>query len=373
MAIAIIIIFLLVLGVLVFFHELGHFIMAKRAGAKVEEFGFGFPPRIFGVKKGETIYSINLIPLGGFVSIVGENGEGKDDSSSFASKTVWQRFQILIAGVAANVILAVILFSAVAYIGFPSIYDEISAEGVSGLKIAIMEVVPNSSAAEAGINPGDIILSLKIEGGDESKEIKTIGDVKSFISGNPGKIIVFNIKRGNAVLDLKAEARLNSGKTEGVTGIALGAMGESVSFGVIESVWQGIVKTWEFGAFIIIALLGILKELFLTGKAAEQLAGPVGIAVMVGQATKLGFVFLLQFMGILSVNLAVVNALPFPALDGGRILFLLIEKIKGRPVSAETEGKFHFAGMAILLLLMLLVTYKDFGTYHIWQKITSFL
>lgn len=373
MTIITIIIFLLVLGVLVFFHELGHFIMAKRAGAKVEEFGFGFPPRIFGVKKGETVYSINLIPIGGFVNIVGENGEGKDDHRSFASKTVWQRFQILIAGVTANVLLAIILFSAVSYIGFPYLYDEKSAEGISGLKIVIMEVVPNSPAQIAGINAGDVILSLKTEGSGESKEIKTIGDVKGFISGNPGNIIVFNIKRGDQILDLKAEARLNDAKTEGVTGIALGAMSEPVSSGFFESIRQGIMETWDFGAFIFITLFMLLKELFTTGGTTEQLSGPVGIAVMVGQATQLGLVYVLRFMAILSVNLAIVNALPFPALDGGRILFLLIEKIKGRPVSAETEGKFHFAGMAILILLMILVTYKDFGTYHIWQKITSFL
>lgn len=373
MTILTILVFVITLGVLVFFHELGHFIMAKRAGAKVEEFGFGFPPRIFGVKKGETIYSINLIPIGGFVNIVGENGEGKDDHRSFSSKTVWQRFQILIAGVTANVLLAVILFSMVSYIGFPYLYDEESAKGVSGLKVAIMEVMPNSPAQIAGINAGDVILSLKTEGGGEPIEIKSIGDVKGFIGGNPGKIIIFNIKRGDKILDLKAEARANVSEKEGATGISLGAMSEPVSFGLFESIRQGIIKTWDVGAFIIITLFGLFKELFTTGGTTEQLAGPVGIAVMVGQATELGFSYVLQFMGLLSVNLAIVNALPFPALDGGRILFLLIEKIKGKPVSAETEGKFHFAGMAILILLMILVTYKDFGTYHIWQKITSFL
>jgi len=373
MAILTILVFIITLGVLVFVHELGHFIMAKRARAKVEEFGFGFPPRIFGVKRGETIYSINLIPIGGFVNIVGENGEGKDNQRSFSSKTIWQRFQILIAGVTANVLLAVILFSMVSYIGFPYLYDEESAKGVSGLKIAIMEVMPNSPAEVAGISPGDIILSLKAEGSDKPTEIKSIGDVKSYISGNLGKNIIFEVKRGNRVLDLKAQARLNSPASEGATGISLGAISAPVSAGLFESIRQGIAKTWDVGAFIVITLLSLLKELFTTGKTTEPLSGPVGIAVMVGQATELGLSYVLQFMGLLSVNLAIVNALPFPALDGGRILFLLIEKIKGKPVSAETEGKFHFAGMVILILLMVLITAKDFGTYHIWQKITSFL
>lgn len=372
MTILTIFVFIITLGILVFFHELGHFIMAKRAGAKVEEFGFGFPPRIFGVKRGETIYSINLIPVGGFVNIVGENGEGKDNDRSFASKTIWQRFQILVAGVTANVLLAVILFSMVSFIGFPYLYDEESAKGISDLKITIMEVMPNSPAEIAGINPGDIILSLKTESSNESIEVKTIGDVKSFIGGNAGKIIVFHIKRGNNILDLKAEARASESGNQGVTGISLGAMSEPVSLGLVESIKQGVLKTWDVGTFIIITLLVLLKELFTTGGTTEQLAGPIGIAVMVGQATELGLAYVLQFMGLLSVNLAIVNALPFPALDGGRILFLLIEKIKGKPVSAETEGKFHFAGMMVLLLLMALVTFKDFGTYHIWQKITSF-
>lgn len=372
MTILTILVFIITLGVLVFFHELGHFIMAKRAGAKVEEFGFGFPPRIFGIKRGETIYSINWIPVGGFVNIVGENGEGKCDNRSFASKTIWQRFQILAAGVTANVFLAVILFSMVAYIGFPYLYDEDTAKGVSGLKIAIMEVAPDSPAEAAGINPGDVILSLRSEGSNDAADIKSIGDVKGFVGNNLGKNIIFKIQRGDKILDLKAEARLNNPKTEGATGISLGAISAPVSFGLIESVRQGVVKTWDVGSFIVITLFSLLKELFTTGKTTEPLSGPVGIAVMVGQATQLGISYVLQFMGLLSVNLAIVNALPFPALDGGRILFLIIEKIKGKPVSADLEGKFHFAGMMILLLLMVLVTYKDFGTYHIWQKITNF-
>lgn len=373
MTIIALLVFIVILGVLVFFHEFGHFIMAKRAGAKVEEFGFGFPPRIFGVKKGETIYSINLIPIGGFVNIVGENGEGKDDHRSFASKTIWQRFQILVAGVTANVLLAVFLFSAVSFIGFPKLYNAEEAEGIDGLKIVIMGVIANSPADEAGIIPGDVILSLKTESGNESTDVKAIGDVKKFIGGKPGQIIDFKIKRGDAILELKAEARLNEAKTEGITGITLGAMSEPVALGFFESIRQGIMETWDFGTFIFVTLYMIFKDLLSTGTTTADFSGPVGIGVMVGQATQLGFTYVLRFMAILSVNLAVVNALPFPALDGGRILFLLIEKIKGKPVSAETEGKFHFAGMAVLLLLMLLVTYKDFGTYHVWQKITSFL
>lgn len=372
MTIITILVFVITLGVLVFFHELGHFIMAKRAGAKVEEFGFGFPPRIFGVKKGETIYSINLIPVGGFVNIVGENGEGKNDNRSFASKTIWQRFQILAAGVTANILLAVVLFSAVAYMGFPYIHETGTANNVKGLSVMIMEVIAGSPAEVAGINPGDMILLLKTEENNKTIEPKNIAEVQGFINDNLGKNIVFDIKRGDNNLELKAAARKDAPADQGAVGVSLGEV-SIVSYNWYESIWQGIKKTWDVGTYIIITLFALLKELFMTGKTSGQLSGPIGIAVMVGQATQLGLSYVLQFTGLLSVNLAIINALPFPALDGGRILFLLIEKIKGCSVSAETEGKFHFAGMAILILLMILITYKDFGTYHVWQKISSFL
>ncbi len=367
-----IIVFIITLGILVFFHELGHFIMAKKAGAKVEEFGFGFPPKIFGVQKGETVYSINLIPIGGFVRIAGENGEGKEDPRSFSSKSIWQRFQILSAGVIANILLAVVLFSVVSYIGFPYLFEEGEAKNREDLKVMIVEVAADSPASRAGINPGDMILSLKTENENEFKETKSIEDVKKFINGNLGENIFFNVKRGEKTLELKAEARTSSPENEGATGISLGEV-SIVSYNWHDAIREGIKKTWDVGTYIILTLFALLKELFTTGKTSGQLSGPVGIAVMVGQATELGLSYILQFMGLLSINLAIINALPFPALDGGRILFLLIEKIKGKPVSAETEGKFHFAGMAILVLLMILVTFKDFRTYHIWQKISSFL
>ncbi len=270
MTIITIIIFLLVLGVLVFIHELGHFIMAKRAGAKVEEFGFGFPPRIFGVKKGETVYSINLIPIGGFVNIVGENGEGKNDQRSFSSKTVWQRFQILIAGVTANVLLAVILFSIVSYIGFPYIHEAGTADDVKGLKVMIMEVVAGSPAEFAGINAGDMILSLKTEESDKTIEPKTVASVQGFINDNLGKNIIFNVKRGDKNLELKAAARKDIPADQGAVGISLGEV-SIVSYNWHESIWQGIIRTWDVGTYIIITLFALLKELFATGKTSGKI------------------------------------------------------------------------------------------------------
>lgn len=371
MVITTIIIFLLVLGLLVLVHEAGHFIMAKRAGAKVEEFGFGFPPRIFGVQKGETMYSINLIPLGGFVRIVGENGEDKENPRSFAAKSIWQRFQILVAGVTANVILAIVFFSVFAFgRGYtPTILSADEMKSVKDVQVMILGVGDNSPAKNAGLNANDIIISL---GADSHKiDIKKEQDVESFISANRGKEILFTIKRGDQTLELKALARTEVSEKEGATGIALGEVG-IVRSSWYEAIRTGIKNTFYAGSMIFFAFYNLIKNLIISGQGSGSLTGPIGIADMVGQTAQIGIIYLLQFIAFLSINLAVINALPFPALDGGRILFLAIEKIKGKPVDQEMEGKVHAVGMMILLLLMALVTLKDIQTYHIWQKITNF-
>lgn len=364
-----IILFLVILGVLVFVHEFGHFIMAKRSGAKVEEFGFGFPPRIFGVKRGETIYSINLIPLGGFVKILGENGEEKENSRSFSSKTIWQRFQMLAAGVTANIVLAVVLFSIVAAIGVPTIFGSADDEkNVKNLQVMILEVKDNSPAKNADIKAGDFIVSLAVD--SQKTDIKKVKDVETFIDQNRGRDITFTVKRGQELLNLKAHARTDAPEGEGATGISLGAVGV-VSYPWYEAIWQGITRTWDVASLILVTLFGLIKSLVTSGRVSEQLTGPVGIAAMVGQTAQLGVAYVLQFTALLSVNLAIINALPFPALDGGRILFLVIEKIKKKPVSQETENLIHTIGFSLLILFMVLVTFKDFKTYDVWQRVKN--
>lgn len=345
--------------------------MAKRAGAKVEEFGFGFPPRIFGVKRGETVYSINWIPLGGFVKILGEDGEEKGNPRSFSSKSRWQRFKMLAAGVVANIILAIVLFSIVAAIGVPTIFGSVDeGKNVKNVQVMILEVSDNSPAKDAGIKAGDFILSLGAD--SQRKDISQTKDVENFIEGNLGKEILFTIKRGTETLNLKAYARPETVKDQGATGISLGEVG-IVSYPWYQAIWQGVLRTWDIAALIIITLYGLLKSLIVSGHISGQLTGPVGIAAMVGQTAQLGFVYLLQFTALLSVNLAIINALPFPALDGGRILFLAIEKIKGKPVSQETENLVHTIGFSLLILLMVLITFRDFGTYNVWGRIKSLL
>lgn len=365
------VLFIVILGILVFVHEFGHFIIAKRAGAKVEEFGFGFPPRIFGVKRGETTYSINWIPLGGFVKILGEDGEEKDNPRSFSSKSIWQRFKILAAGVVANVILAVVLFSIVAAIGVPTIFGSTTGgENIKNVEVMILEVSDNSPAKNAGIKAGDFIVALGAAG--QKIDVKQTKDAENFIEWNRGKEILFTIKRGTEILNLKAYARPETPKEQGATGIALGDVG-IISYPWHQAIWQGILRTWDITLLIVFTLYSLLKNLIVSGHISGQLTGPVGIAAMVGQTAELGLVYLLQFTALLSVNLAIINALPFPALDGGRILFLEIEKIKGKPVSQETENSVHTIGFALLILLMILITFRDFGTYNVWGRIKNLL
>lgn len=371
MLIATLVVFLLVLGILVFIHEAGHFIMAKRAGMKVEEFGFGFPPKIFGFRRGETEYTINLIPLGGFVKILGENGAEKENPRSFASKSAWSRFQVLIAGVSANVLLAVVFFSIVAFIGVPTISgEEFPRDNIRDVAVMIIEVAKDSPAQKAGMQAGDIILSIKNSGA--SLGITRNSDVEKFVADNKGKELTFEIRRGKEVLNITALARQDAPANQGATGISLAEVG-TVSYAWHQAIWQGIKRAGEIMILIVLTLFGLVKSLILTGHVNGQLSGPVGIAVMAGQTANMGLAYLMQFIAMLSINLAIINALPFPALDGGRILFLAIEKIKGKPVSREWENTVHTAGMVFLLLLMALVTFRDFGTYDVWGKIKGLL
>src|SRR5690348_16956291 len=214
-----ILVFIIVLGLLVFVHELGHFIMAKRAGMKVEEFGFGFPPRIFGIRRGETIYSINWIPLGGFVKILGEDGTDSADPESFGRQSAWRRFSVLIAGVAMNLILAWVLVSIGMAIGLPTIIDEgqqvPKPAVVHGISVGIIDVAAGSPAGQAGVKPGDMI--VKING----QSITTVEQVQQMTTADAGQPTIYEFKRGSEVLDKTITPRLNPPPDQGALGIAL--------------------------------------------------------------------------------------------------------------------------------------------------------
>ncbi|TSC53839.1 MAG: hypothetical protein LiPW39_37 [Parcubacteria group bacterium LiPW_39] len=349
------IIFVIILGLLIFVHEFGHFLVAKKNGVRVEEFGFGFPPRIFGIKKGETIYSLNWIPLGGFVKIFGEDGSDRINHRSFASKKIWQRTIILLAGVAMNVFLAAVVISLGYGLGLPTAIDD--SQVVSHAKVQITEVAPNSPARQGGIKAGDTI--VKIVDQVQLNNISQVAQVQNFINNNRGREIIVTLQRGQEVRQVKVVPRINPPAGEGALGIGLVRV-TTTFYPWYRAIYEGVKTTFILIWAIIMGLGYLLWQLVGRGQVpVAEIAGPVGIFSLTGQAAQLGFIYLLQLTALLSVNLAIINALPFPALDGGRLLFLLIEKIKGSPVNQKIERAIHSAGFVFLIILMVLITARD--------------
>lgn len=366
-----IVVFIIILGLLVFVHELGHFVMAKRAGMRVEEFGFGFPPRVFGIKKGETAYSINLIPLGGFVKIAGEDGSESNDPESFGNKSAWRRFFVLIAGVSMNVIFAWILISIGMGLGLPTVLgegDSLSKSAhVKSEAVGILEVAEKTPAALAGLKAGDTILKIN------NQPVSSIDETKSITLKNAGVVTTYTIKRGSEIFDKQIIPRANPPAGEGSLGIALGSIGY-VSYPWYEAPWRGAVAVYNLTALTITTFGSVIWQFLQGHQVSASLSGPVGIAVLTRDVTALGFIYLLQFTAILSVNLAIINAVPFPALDGGRVLFLIIEKIRRKKLPIKAEQWANAIGFMLLILLMVAVTVKDVSHYsegfkRLFQKI----
>lgn len=352
--------FVLILGLLVFVHELGHFIMAKRAGMGVEEFGFGFPPRLFGIKKGETVYSVNLIPLGGFVKILGENGDATEPKS-FANKGFWARFSVLIAGVTMNVILAWFLIAIGMTVGLPTAIEEgaqlPSYAKAGSAQILIGEVSENSPAAQAGIKMGDSI--YKING----TEITSIEQTQILTNENVGKPTVYEFKRGNTTLTKTLTPRSDPPEGQGPLGLASLATVAKVSYPWYISIGKSLEATLGLIWATLSAFGTIIGRLFTSEPVGAVLSGPVGIAVLTRDVAQLGMIYLLQLTVVLSINLAIINAVPFPALDGGRILFLIIEKLRGKKMNVRAESYANAIGFMLLILLMVFVTIQDVTRY----------
>ncbi len=348
-----ILILVIVLSVLVFVHELGHFVTAKMAGIKVEEFGFGFPPRLAGVKRGDTIYSLNWIPLGGFVKIKGESGGSAHERDSFSSRKPWQRALILCAGVAMNLVLAWFLLSVGYMIGLPQVAEDLpAAASVSNAKIQVYSVLKNSPADLAGLETGDTIIAL------DGRLVGSVNDFRDFTASHEGVPITVSVSRDGASLDKPVVPKRLSETGQPGIGVAI------VKTGLVSYPWylapvEGLDATISFVREIWAAFYGLFRDLFAARGVSVEFSGPVGIAVLTAEMVKLGFRYLLQFTALLSVNLAVINILPFPALDGGRVLFLAIEKVRGRAVSARIENLTHNIGFALLMLLVLVITYQD--------------
>lgn len=382
-----VIIFILILGLLVFVHELGHFVIARRNGVEAQEFGFGFPPRVFGlyrdkskrykvvwgskdVESSGTIYSVNAIPLGGFVKITGEDGEEKENPKSFSSKSPFTRIRILAAGVIMNFLLAAVLFSLSFASGVPQPVEEAPADSLQEPKIQIIELIEGSPADIMGVRMGDEIIGAK-EGGILIS-FSSVEDVQKYVAEKKGKEIFLSLRRGTEELELSGAPRENFPEGEGPLGISLAKI-VVVKYAWYQAIVMGFQYTFSL-TLTLITFLGSLVWRLIAGQPASlDVSGPVGIAVLTGQVVQLGFNYLVRFTAILSVNLAIINALPIPALDGGRILFTLIEKLKKSPVSQRFEQRAHSLGFALLITLMVAVTVRDFLKFDILEKIKNLL
>lgn len=377
--IATIILFVVLLGILVFVHELGHFLMARRMGMGVEEFGFGFPPRAVGITRHQntskwrvlwgrasvdtaktygTIYSINWLPFGGFVRIKGEQGDNAEQQDSFAHKSAWRRSVVLVAGVAMNIILAFVLISAGFMMGLPGAIGDEAPSGaiISEQRLQILQVEPGSPAEQAGLQAGDVIIAL------DNFQPKRVEDFQNYTRPLLGTEMSIHYSRGQTILTTNLVPEALYDKNEGAIGIGLAETG-LVRYPWYRALWEGFKTTGLLLAQIVIAFGSIIVSLVMGQGAGVDVAGPIGVAALTGQVAQLGFIYVLQFAALLSLNLAIINIIPFPALDGGRLLFVGIEKIRGRAMKQRTEALINNIGFLTLITLIVLVTVRDISRF----------
>lgn len=357
-----IILFLLVLFVLILVHEWGHFIVAKKTGMRVDEFGIGFPPKMFGVKKGETEYTFNALPIGGFVRIFGENLEEIPDSDedkgrAFGSRPKWAQALVLIAGVAMNVIFAWFLFFITFTIGVPTAVEESKATDEAVLYVS--GVLPNSPATDNLPVGAEIV---EISSGDNSVVNPTPSTFSEFIQNHPEQTVDITYKSDTnnyqTVSLSPVSGLLADDKEKMAIGVSL-ALVETVDRGIFEAFVDSFTATMNALKNIVVGLSALIAGAFSGTADLSQVAGPVGIVGMVGDAADFGIVALLTFTAVISLNLAVINLLPIPALDGGRLVFVAIEAVTRKEINPVWAGRVNLVGFALLMVLMLVVTYND--------------
>ena len=320
-----------VFGLLIFVHEFGHYIAAKKSGVKVLELAIGFGPKILGWQKNDTDYSLRIIPLGGFCRMLGEDPEEKDLPGSFTQKSVLTRMIVIAAGPVMNIVLTVVLFFSV-YFFFVGIPAEESTR--------IGHVEPNQPADEAGLEVGDEIVAI------DGEEVTVWEDVLKGIEGKAGEEITISFLRNGEEKQLEVTPEL-----EEHTGQGLIHVGPETN---LYSLGGSLEMSFNYIAVFFSTLYQVIA-----GEAPADVTGPAGIIAIVGEAAAMGFVNLLMLTALISINIALVNLLPIPALDGGRLLFLIIEGFRGKPLDPEKEGFIHFIGFALLITLILVITYHD--------------
>ncbi len=355
-------IFIVILAILIFVHELGHFIAAKRSGIKVTEFGFGFPPKVWGRMKGETLYSLNAIPFGGFVRIFGEdpNDEslnGPEKNRSITAKSKWIQAWVLVAGVFFNIVFAWMLIAGGYMIGLPTSVSHGGSGIVENASLTIIAVSPNTPAEKAGLRVGDTVVGVTSEGKFSLDEIHP-DTVSNFIEAHGRKGVQFAINRkgGSEEITVVAEEGVIPNKV--AIGIQMDEIG-TLTLPPHLALLEASRDTVRLFVGTAVGLVSFLGSALIGAGDFSQVTGPVGIAGMVGEVSKLGFVYLMSFTALISVNLAVINLFPFPALDGGRLLLLFIESIIRKPIPARVSNTINGVGFLLLLILMAVVTFND--------------
>jgi regulator of sigma E protease len=348
-----VLIFLVVLAILIFVHELGHFLVAKACGIRVDEFALGFGPKVISKTVGEVKYSLNLIPFGGYVKIFGENPDdestsGPDSSRSFVHKPKWQQVSVLFAGIFFNFVFAVILIAIAFSSGVPASIDSYPQyqENMSDRRIVVTFVNQGSPAEKAGLKAGDTLLASSLD------------EVQTMINESGANGVEITYKRNN--VESKTTILAEQGIIEGkfAIGIAMDDVG-TLELPIHTAVWESTKFTIHIIGATFVGLYDLIVGAFKGTATLESVTGPVGIAGLIGDAAKLGFTYLVMFTAIISINLGVLNLIPFPALDGGRILFVIIEAIIRRPIKPVIANTLNAAGFGLLILLMIVVTYRD--------------
>jgi regulator of sigma E protease len=341
--------FLVVLGILIFFHEFGHFLIARLFGVGVEKFSLGFGPRLIGKKIGLTDYRLSLVPLGGYVKMVGEEPDEELDPNlvpiSFTHKSVLKRFLIVFAGPFFNVLLAVLIFFVISW-----------TTGILILKPAVGSVKEGSPAFAAGFKKGDLITAINAE------PVETWEEMAERIGRSKGQTLEISVRRPEEAVVLTVTPEMISSKNllgeniqRYVIGIGTAGETDSKELTLFEAVTESFRQTYAIVELMIV----IVAKLLTGGISMDTVGGPIMIAQMAGDQAKAGISSLFQFIAVISVNLAVINLLPIPVLDGGHLLFFLIEAVMGRPVNLKVREIAQQVGMVILIMLMILVFYND--------------
>ena len=361
------IIFIIVLGVLIFVHELGHFLAARAAGIRVDAFKLGFGPKVFAWKRGETEYGLNLIPFGGYVKIFGENPDdesinGSNKARSFVHKPWWRQISVLVAGVCFNFLFAWLIYVIVFSSGVTATTEgfEKYAANFTNERVMVTYVNKDSPAEKAGLEVGDVIVGVRPASMTQLPDALpiTVESVQAGVNSSNGGLLRFDIRRNNS--DKVIEATPVKGLIEDkyAVGIAMDTVAD-LRLPVYISVWEGLHYTYNMIGQTIQGLGTFFMTIFKGTANFSDISGPVGLAGIVGNAAQMGFTYLLMITALISINLGVINLLPFPALDGGRTLFVILETIFRRKIPVTFVNVVNLVGFVLLMILMVVVTFKD--------------